>query len=62
MKVIRTRLGVLVGGCGLIASSLGLTVIIISSAAAPTVSIASGSMAKACPGATVIEASGCVPR
>jgi hypothetical protein len=61
MKVIGTRVGVLVGSCGLLASASGLTVIIVSPGAAATVSIASA--AGVSPGrpcdATVIEAGQC---
>ena len=62
MKVISTRVGVLVAGCTLLASGLGLTAISVSSVAAGTVSavsITTVSAAKQCPAATVIEAARC---
>jgi uncharacterized protein YraI len=61
MKVIRTRVGVAVATCGLLASAFGLTAVAVSSAAAGTVNIASGSSSTVCPMATVIEAGSCVP-
>jgi hypothetical protein len=62
MKVIRTRVGVLVGSCGLLASAFGLTVITVGPAAAGTMSIASlagVASLRSCPNATVIEAGQC---
>jgi hypothetical protein len=61
MKVIRTRVGVAVASCGLLASAFGLTAVAVSSAAAGTVSIASGASLTFCPRATVIEAGLCTP-
>jgi hypothetical protein len=63
MKVIRTRVGVLVASCGLLASAFGLTVITVGPAATGTfsgVSAAGVALSPACPNATVIEAGRCV--
>jgi hypothetical protein len=62
MKVIRTRIGVLVASCGLLASACGLTVIAVSSTASGTMSIASAARVastNSCPYATVIDAGRC---
>ena len=59
MKVIRTRVGVLVASCGVLASAFGLTVIAVSSASAGTLTVASAVSSRLCPYATVIEAGQC---
>ena len=63
VKVTRTRIGVLVASCGLLASVLGLTGIAVSSAAAGIVGVASVAnvlSSTPCSNATVIEAGRCV--
>jgi hypothetical protein len=59
MKVIRTRVGLVVASCGLLVSAFGLTAVAASSAAAGTVYVASSSSSIPCPTATVIEAGMC---
>ena len=62
MKVIRTRIGVLVASCGLLASAFGLTVIIVGPAATGTLgvaTVASVATTRPCTSATVIEAGQC---
>jgi hypothetical protein len=62
MKVIRTRIGVLVASCGLLAGAFGLTVIIIGPEVTGTLGVASVAAVASttpCPNATVIEAGQC---
>jgi hypothetical protein len=62
MKLIRTRVGVLVASCGLLASASALTVITVSPTATGIVSGVSAAgvpSSTRCPNATVIEAGQC---
>lgn len=62
MKVIRTRVGAAVAGCGLLAGGFVLTVVAASSAVPTVVMVtASSTSAQMCSNATLIDASMCKP-